>query len=305
MDFETDFLEDSTNNEEQQGAEYDPSIHFSSSENMDELDDESVHLIVTSPPYNTDWEYGSHDDDMDYATEYIPMLARVFTECYRVLVPGGRMVVNVPSLLRDGREGGFAIASDIEVMLNDRTNPYLMKYDDEHTGVAKLRARCDWKIREWITWSKGYNTDGMSPNGSYPKPWGILMNIMHEVCMVFQKPGKRDVSEVPDQIKEDSEIDMQNDDLCDDVWSINPDSWDFDDDEENVPVFPDELPRRCIKIWSFQGDTVLDPFGGRGTTCKVAKEMNRHSIMYEKREQLRDEIEDYIGVGQHKLEDWG
>lgn len=304
MEYETGFMSD-VEDDSSGTVENKPEVHFSSSTDMSEVGDESVHLIVTSPPYNAGWDYGSVDDDMDYGTEYLPMLAEVFNECYRVLVPGGRMCVNVPTLLRDGANGGFPISSDISVMLLSGHNGLNLHMQGDQEEIAELRSQTEWIMREEISWLKGFNTDGLAPNGSYPRPWGILLNNMHESVMIFQKPGDRDVSSISDKRKEDSEIVKDTKELCDDVWEIHPESWDFKFvDEENVPVFPEELPKRCIKIWTYKGDRVLDPFGGRGTTCKMAKQMGRDSVMYELREELEEDIRSYVGLNQPKLDQW-
>lgn len=284
-----------------------PEIRFSSSENMEEQEDESVHLIVTSPPYNVDWGYGETDDDLHYGKEYLPMLARVFNECYRVLVPGGRMVVNVPSLVREGAEGGTPIGSDLAIMLQtEEKSPWYFHYQEWQTDIAKLKNDTDWKIREWITWDKGFNDDGLAPNGSFPRPWGILLNNMHEIAIVAQKPGDREVGEISDDRIEDSKINKESNDLCDDVWDISPDNgWTFDYIEgEDVPPFPEEFVKRCIKIWTYKDDTVLDPFAGRFTVGKVAKSMERNSVGYEIREELKQDIEDYTGINQTGLGSW-
>lgn len=300
-------LEESDSDKDSKGGkpEYKPEVHFQSSEDMDQLEDESVHLIVTSPPYNADWLYGSHDDDMDYATEYLPLLARVFKECHRVLVPGGRMVVNVPSLLRGGAEGGQAIASDINVMMDTQAQGLMLRISGEQSDMADLRSNTDWVLREQIVWNKGFNTPGTAPNGSFPRPWGILLNNFHEVAMVYQKPGTRDYDDMPEDIIEDSKIDKWSDDLCDDVWDIKPEGYDFEYvDGENVPPFPEEFVKRCIALWSYKDDTVLDPFGGRGTTVKVAKDMKRNSVLYEKREELEKDIMEYTNAEQSGLGEW-
>lgn len=299
--------EESTDDDKKEDkVTYRPRIYFKSSEDMSEVDDESVHLVVTSPPYNADWSYGSHDDDMDYATEYLPMLARVFRECYRVLVPGGRCIINVPSLLRDGSEGGFAIAGHIELMLNDSTRPFNFDYTESHMKeIAKLQAETDWRIREWITWYKQFNPDGTAPNGSFPRPWGILLNNFQEAALVMQKPGDRTYEGMSEDTIEESKIDKWSDDLCDDVWTIKPENHKFKYVEgENVPPFPEEFVRRCIALWSYKGDTVLDPFLGRGTTVKMAKKMDRHSIGYELREGLEKDIKEYTNADQSGLDMW-
>lgn len=290
-------------------VEYGPRVFFHSSENMEELSDGMVDLVVTSPPYNADWGYGGHDDDVNYPNEYLPMLARVFTECHRVLRPGGRLCINVPSLLRGGTSGGIPIASDITNILTANykggnfesgSGLYLSKHVND--DILACQAETDFIIREQITWNKGYNDAGLAPNGSFPRPWGILLNNMHEVVIILQKPGDRSYDDLDEETVEDSKIDKWSDDLCDDVWDISPEDREFKwAEEQDVPPFPEELAKRCITLWSYKSDTVLDPFLGSGTTCKVAKDLGRHSVGYELRGELRDDIKSYVGAEQTRI----
>ena len=315
--FLSDALDESENGHDQTATyepsgesgqvKYQPEVFYHSSEKMPELKDESVHLAVTSPPYNAGWEYGSVDDEMPYVEGYLSMLARVFKEVHRVLVPGGRFCVNVPTLLRAGEEGGYPIAADITKMMVSAGDAFVYFGQLEENSldvdaITELQTECDWIIREQISWDKGFNTDGLAPNGSFPRPWGVLLNNMHETILVFQKPGDRSYDDMPDERIENSKIEKWSSDLCDDCWDIHPESFDFRfTEDEDVPVFPEEIPKRCIALWSYEGDTVLEPFAGRGTTLKMAKQMNRDSVGYELREELQQDIEHYVGIGQQSL----
>lgn len=308
LDVDTDSGSFLSDDDDSRSIDNQPDIYFHSSEDMREVDSNSVHLIVTSPPYNADWAYGSHDDDMDYQEEYLPMLARIFEECYRVLVPGGRMVVNIPSLLRGGTSGGQAIASDISTMLNTDRGAWLPDASEldsnSYWDITECMIETNFNMREFIVWDKEFNNDGLAPNGSFPRPWGILLNNFHEVALVFQKPGDRDVSDISDKRIEESKIDKWTDDLCDDVWTITPDNHEFKYvDDEDVPPFPEEFVKRCIAIWTYTGDTVLEPFAGRGTTLKMSKQMERESIGYEIRTELWRDIKEYVGYNQQTLND--
>lgn len=301
--------------EESKHISYDPTVHFHSSESMDELDDKSVDFAITSPPYNAGWDYGDYDDNLDYAAEYIPMLARVFTEVYQKLKPGGRFCINIPSLLRSGKEGGFPISSHIATMMGAdnvtlgvdiQDKDSIQEYGEEtvYQSLQRLRS-CDWRHRETIIWVKPFNHDGLAPNGSFPRPGGILLNNMHEVILVFQKPGKRDYSDMSEERIENSKINKTEDEMCDDVWRIQPDSWSPKYiDEEDIPVFPEKLVRRAVRLWTYEGDTVLDPFAGRFTTGKVCKEENRNSVGYELRESLEKDIKEYTGQGMTDITSW-
>jgi len=281
------------------------SVYYTSSEDMSMVEDESVDLIVTSPPYNADWAYGSHDDSMDYEQEYLPMLARVFKECWRVLKPTGRLCVNVPSLLRGGASGGQSIISDIDGMLNSSVMRWQPSELDGHDDILSCMDDTQFVHREFVIWNKGFNTDGLAPNGSFPRPVGVLLNNMHEAISIYQKPGDRSYDDMPDETIENSKINKQADDLCDDVWTIHPENHDFKfAEEESVPPYPKELPLRCIRLWSYKGDTVLDPFTGRGTTMKAAIQLGRDGVGFEIRESLKKDIEEYTGMNNSGLDDW-
>lgn len=303
-------LEEETTEEFKKKDDHSSTIYFQSSESMDQLEDDSVHFAITSPPYNAGWEYGDYDDSLDYYTEYIPMLCRVFTEVYRVLKPGGRFCINVPTLLRSGAAGGFPITGHIETMMGDdpaslciRTEELedTQSYEETPQQALQRLRECDWREREHIAWFKDFNTDGLAPNASFPRPWGVLLNNMHEGIMVFQKPGKRDYSDMDEDLIERSLINKRDSDMCDDVWFINPESWSPKHTEEDMPVFPEKLVRRAIRLWTYEEDVVLDPFAGRFTVGKVAKQERRHGVGYELREELEEDIKRYTLKNQSGL----
>lgn len=258
-------------------AQADVDIFFKSSEDMSELDERSVHLAVTSPPYNLDWDYGSFYDVQEYQ-DYMDMLSRVFSETYRVLEQQGRLCINVPTLVRQGSEGGVSHMSDII--------KHVLENSDD-----------DWRIREVIIWNK---MNAAAPRyGTEPEPWGVLLTNIHECIIVAQKPGRRRGNRRPRQDIRDqsmfSERRVDGETLTD-VWDIAPDSQGVSIGDEKVPTFPREIPRRLIAIYSYKTDTVLDPFAGSGRTLGVAKSMGRNSVGYELREQLAPIMEDEIGV---------
>jgi len=234
-------------------------------EEMRKLPDESIHLVVTSPPYpgatmwDSIWEGWTFEKQHDWLEE-------IWNECHRTLVPGGRLVVNI---------------MDVPVS----------------TGVvpnsSETTARCrkiGFDLKENIIWDKG--RQHMSPSGSWPSPWGILISCTHEYILVFKKDGKRNVSKVSKDTKEQSKLtSLEHPWKAESVWKIKSASAKR---EKHIAPYPEELPHRCIKLWSFTGDVVLDPFLGSGTTALAAKNSGRKYIGI-------DISEEYIELAKNKL----
>lgn len=240
-------------------------IYCKSSEDMSELEGESVHLIVTSPPYWNIKDYGSEEQIgyIDSLSEYIDRLRSVWAECYRVLKPGCRMVINIGDQYHRATDG----------------RPYQITPLNAHVINSVL----DETSREIIflgniIWQKISNTEtsgGASVMGSYGRPRNGYVSYDYEYISIFKKPGND--PDVPKEIKESNEIELEE-------WKeLFSGHWNFPGNmqEEHPAPFPEELPRRIMRMFSFTGDTVLDPFLGSGTTTKVADEMNRSSIGYE------------------------
>jgi len=244
---------------------------------MSEVEDKSVHLVITSPPYWQLKDYGVKDQIgyNDTYQSYIDNLNKVWKECYRVLHPGCRLCVNI------GDQFARAIFYGRYKVIPIRTE--IIKYC-ESIGFDYMGAIIWRKVTTCQT------TGGATVMGSYPYPRGGIIKIDYEFILIFKKLGKP--PKVSKEVKEKSK-------LSNEEWNTYFNGhWDFPGEKQNghIAMFPLELPRRLIKMFSFYGDTVLDPFLGSGTTSKAAKELGRNSIGYEINEQFLETIKSKIGI---------
>lgn len=217
-----------------------------SSEHMAELPDSSVHLMVTSPPYNVGKEY---DEDLSL-DEYRQLLKRVFNEVYRVLVPGGRACINVANL---GRK------------------PYIPL----HAYIVEDALEIGFLMRGEIIWNKASSASPSTAWGSWLSAANPTLRDIHEYILVFckdtfsrKRPKGRESTISKGEFLEFTKS----------VWTFAAESA----RKVGHPApFPIELPRRLIQLYTFRGEVILDPFAGSGATCLAALQNDRFYIAYE------------------------
>ena len=235
---------------------------------MDEVADDSVHLVVTSPPYfdlkdyNSKANHTNQAGDLKDYCEYINFLNQVWKECIRVLGPDGKLCINIMPLFLSGNESRFK-RRETKLVITD-----LERFMFE-TNCMYLHSTYIWDKRKIVRFSSF---------GSYPYPGNIFSTFPFEWIIVFSKKGKRE--KVPREVKEQSKL-SRKEWL---EWAVNS-IWEMQPAKAQIvghpAPFPDELPKRLIKLYTFVGDTVLDPFLGSGTTVRVANSLGRHAIGYE------------------------
>jgi modification methylase len=221
-------------------------ILHGSSENMQEIPSNSLHLMVTSPPYNVTKEY---DQDLSL-DEYLQFLRNVFSETYRVLVNGGRACVNIANLGR---------------------RPYLPLSD----FVSRIMVEIGFLMRGEIIWNKGAGAGVSMAWGSWQSASNPVLRDVHEYIMIFSKGSfAREKSDD----KSNTITKEQFMEWTKSVWTMNPESA----QKVGHPApFPFELPYRLIQLYSFAGDIILDPFMGSGTTAIAAWQAGRRYFGYE------------------------
>ncbi len=232
-------------------------LYCATSEDMAQIPDGCVALMVTSPPYNVGKDY---DDDLSL-DDYLTLLRRVLSETHRVLEPGGRVAVNVANL---GRKPYIA--------LNHR--------------VAALLEELGFLLRGEIVWQKAQGAGGSCAWGSWMSAKNPTLRDVHEYVIVASKGSFRRQKIGRDTIDRQSFLDATVS-----VWTIPPASA----RRIGHPApFPVELPRRLIELYTFEGDLVLDPFIGSGSTAVAAVETGRHYVGY-------DSVAEYLDIARERI----
>jgi len=227
-------------------TEYLDRIFCKSSEQMTELPDCSVHLMVTSPPYNVGKDY---DADLTLK-EYREFLKRVWKETYRVLVPGGRLCLNIANL---GRK------------------PYIPL----DAFLTEDLLEIGFLMRGQIIWNKDTSASPSTAWGTWLSAKNPILRDIHEYILVFSKGTftRTNLYKRPNSITREEFLELTKS-----VWTFPAVSA----KKVGHPApFPEELPRRCIQLYTFVGEVVLDPFMGSGQTAIAALKTGRHYVGYE------------------------
>lgn len=249
---------------------------------MKEITDESVHLIITSPPYwqLKDYGNGKQIGFNDSYEDYINNLNLAWNECHRVLHKGCRLCINI----------GDQFARSV----------YYGRYKiiPIRTEIIKFCENAGFDYMGAIIWQKVTTcntTGGATVMGSFPYPRNGIIKLDYEFILILKKYG--DFPKASREIKEQSRLTQEE-------WNqYFAGHWNFPGERQNqhLAMFPEELPKRLIKMFSFIGDTVLDPFLGSGTTALAAKNLGRNSIGYEINEDFLPVIKEKLGLKQGSL----
>ena len=239
-------------------------IIASSCENMKDIPNNSLHLMITSPPYNVSKEY---DNDLSL-NEYLSLLKNCFTETYRVLVDGGRACINIANI---GRK------------------PYIPLSD----YVSKIMIEIGFNMRGEIIWNKSAGAGISTAWGSFQSASNPILRDVHEYILIFSKGNyKRERDKEEKELRKDNITKEEFIEWTKSVWTMNTESA----KRIGHPVpFPEELPNRLIKLFSFTNDIVIDPFMGSGTTAIAAIKNKRNFVGYEINKE-------YINLANNRIE---
>lgn len=225
-------------------------IILGSAENMSMIPDSSLHLMITSPPYNVSKEY---DEDLSLS-EYLELLKKVFTETFRILVNGGRVCINVANL---GRK------------------PYIPLSD----YISKIMIDIGFNMRGEIIWNKAASASPSTAWGSWMSASNPTLRDIHEYILIFSKGDyKRARNKKEMGIKKNTITKKDFMEWTKSIWTFNAESA----RKVGHPApFPIDLPHRLIQLYSFKSDIILDPFMGSGTTAIAALKNDRKYVGFE------------------------
>tara|TARA_X000000368_G_scaffold222645_2_gene175762 strand:+ start:232 stop:1122 length:891 start_codon:yes stop_codon:yes gene_type:complete len=243
--------------------------------NLKIIKSNSIHLIVTSPPYFNAKDYSQWPN----LKEYLKDMKKSFKQCLRILVPGRKFCLNISDLPEKGDYG--------------------VKWNPLGSELLQVAQSLGFELCDRIIWFKtpikGFQY------GSLPYPPSPLICDSMEYIYIFRKPGKNNYTHLNKKQKEASKL--KRDEYAEftkQIWTI-PRVRRKDNMDGHIAPFPDELAHRCIKLYSFVGETIFDPFGGSGTTTKMAIQNKRNSILCEIKNEYLTHIKKKIGLDQKEL----
>lgn len=277
------------------GKTFHNQVFYKSSADMTEVGTASIDLIVTSPPYFCvkDYAKNGHQDTIhskrhtaDYSVirnykDYIAAMMDTWLECCRVLTPNGKLIVNAPVMPMPKREISthhnrdiFNIYADIERSILD--------------GISRMY------LMDIYIWNRTNPTKKLM-FGSYPYPRNLYAQNTVEFIGIFVKDGKP--KKVDSEAKLSSVLsESEWVEYTKQVWNIPIPSKSDSAWGKHAAIMPEEIAQRCIRMFSYKGDTVLDPFAGSGTTLKIAKQLGRRYVGYEIYKNYRPIIEQKLAL---------
>lgn len=256
-------------------------IIFGDAQDMKELDDHSVHLVVTSPPYfNAPFDYPGLFESYE---QFLTIMRNVAKELRRVIVKGRIVAYVCDDTLIEGKK--YPVVADI----------------------TKIFIEEGFKYRERIVWVKPEGYIRISRRSGvllqHPYPMYYYPDNLQESILLFQNEDF-DYKGISKQNRQKSKIDLtkyQQEKWYLNVWYITNVLPFANRLEKGIAAFPPEIPYRLIKFFSYRGETILDPFMGSGTTLKVANELGRNAIGYELDAELLDVVKEKLDIDQQRL----
>jgi site-specific DNA-methyltransferase (cytosine-N4-specific) len=249
---------------------------------MDTLDNDSIDLVVTSPPYPMIEMWDEQFQSVSAITydEMHNYLAKTWKECFRVLKKGGLMCINIGDATRS---------------IDHRFKLY-----PNHSRIIEKCEQMGFETLPYILWQKPTN----KPNaflGSGFLPPNAYVTLDCEYILIFRKDGLRKFTPKHEGRYNSKFTKEERDVWFSQIWHVKGERQNEEGYDERTGSFPKEIPRRLISMFSIKGDTVLDPFLGTGTTALIAKELERNCVGYEVNTELLPVIKHKVGLSQHPL----